>query len=200
MELTLHSTDDQLENYALGRLSDTAIPVLEEHLMICALCQERLDEIENFAFGMRDVLREPVPDASGFRAWFSGFDFLKKPAFALSFAAVAMMAITVFVMNGRTKFAPAAALQLSAIRGEMPFSEPARETDLTLIDAPQSGGPFRVEVVDAMGNSQWSGTAAGSPAGVSVKVDRRLAPGDYFVRLYGAGNQVVHEYGFRVRS
>ena len=190
----MHSTDDQLEYYALGRLADTAIPILEEHLTVCALCQKRLDEIENFALGMQQVLREPAPEAAGF------FDFLKKPAFALSFAAVAVMAIAVFVMNGRTKLAPAASLQLSAMRGEMPVSEPARETDLTLIDAPQVGGPFRVEVVDAMGNPQWSGVAASAPGGISVKVQRNLRPGDYFVRLYGAGNQVMHEYGFRVRS
>ena len=189
MDLMSHSTDDQLENYALGRLSDTAIPVLEEHLMICAVCQGRLDEIGNFAIGMREVLREPVPEAAGF------FDFLKKPAFALSFAAVTMLAIAVFTINGRAKFAPAVSLQLSAMRGEMPVSEPARETDLTLMDAPRSGGPFRVEVVDATGKLQWSG-----PGGVSVKVDRRLVPGDYFVRLYGADNRVVHEYGFRVRN
>lgn len=190
MEPMKHSTDDQLEYYSLGRLSETEIPVLEEHLMVCAVCQERLDGIENFALGMRQVLCEPAPQAAGF------FDFLRRPAFAFSFsfAAVAVLAIAVFAINGRTKFAPAASLQLTAMRGEMPVSGPARETDLTLMDVPQSGGPFRVEVVDATGKLQWTG-----PGGVSVKVQRGLAPGDYFVRLYGADNRVVHEYGFRVR-
>ncbi len=88
-----------------------------------------------------------------------------------------------------------ASLQLTALRGDMQFAPQSRELDLTLTDMPSVGGPFRLEVVDATGNAQWN-----SLAGTVVKVQRQLKPGDYFVRLYGPGNQVLHEYGFRVRS
>ena len=53
-------------------------------------------------------------------------------------------------MGGRSS-RPAASLQLTAMRGEMPITIPAREFDLTLADGPREGGPFRVEVVNAMG-------------------------------------------------
>ena len=205
MELNLHGTDDQLENYVLGRLPDTGVPVLEEHLMVCAACRERLDQIENFALGMQEALKSaPLSDAGtepfSFGTWLRGFGVWGKPAFSLALAAVALAVIAVFVANGRTKFAPVASLQLTAMRGEMPFAAPAREIDLTFVDAPKTGGPFRVEVVDATGNPQWKGVANTGAEGLAVKVQHRLVPGDYFVRLYSANNQVLHEYGFRVRG
>jgi hypothetical protein len=35
---------------------------------------------------------------------------------------------------------------------------------------------------------------------VHVKVMQRLAPGDYFVRLYTASGRMLREYGFRVKT
>ena len=56
------------------------------------------------------------------------------------------------------------------MRGEMPLTVPAREFALTLSDGPREGGPFRVEVVNAMGLSMWSGLVESSPTGIEVKV------------------------------
>jgi hypothetical protein len=54
VEQSIHGTDDHLELYALDRLPDSDMTGLEEHLMICATCRDRLDEIGGFALGMRD--------------------------------------------------------------------------------------------------------------------------------------------------
>ena len=53
-----HRTDDQLEAYALGRLGTSDQPgleLLEEHLMICSTCRDRLEGVEAFASGMKDA-------------------------------------------------------------------------------------------------------------------------------------------------
>ncbi len=53
-----HGTDDQLEAYALGQLATSDQPgleVLEEHLMICSTCRDRLDGVEAFISGMKDA-------------------------------------------------------------------------------------------------------------------------------------------------
>jgi hypothetical protein len=191
VDLNIHTTDDQLEHYALGRLPDSAVPVLEEHLMVCAACQERLDQIEAFALGMRQALQE-TPSINTAPRRRRAFWFLPVAA---AFAAI-IMSIAMFYAGGRAKLIPAASLQLTALRGDMQFVPPSKELDLTLTDVPSGGGPFRVEVVDASGTPQWNSLASGT----SVKVQRQLKPGDYFVRLYGPGNQVLHEYGFRIRS
>jgi anti-sigma factor RsiW len=55
VEHLLHVTEDQLELYVLDRLPDSDLPQLEEHLMTCANCRDRLDEIGAFALGMREA-------------------------------------------------------------------------------------------------------------------------------------------------
>lgn len=196
MEHNFHVTDDQLELYALDRLLDSDLPEFEVHLMMCANCRERMDEIGTFALGMREAPAVAETDRSG---------WLRRPAFSIAMGFV----VLVFVMgivatgiysNGRTSFAPSAALQLTATRGGMPFTAPAREFNLTLADGPREGGPFRVDVVNVTGIAAWSGLAESSPAGAQVKVTHRLGPGDYFVRLYDASGKMLREYGFRIRG
>ena len=196
MGLNFHGMDDRLELYALGRLGDTDLALLEEHLLICAACRERLNEIEDYAIAVRQALKTD-PGVSPARI--NRFASLRWPAFALAVAAVALIGALAVFPGSRTRFAPAATLQLSAIRGEMPVAAPAREFDLTLADAPREGGPFRVEVVSGAGKALWHGITAGDAAVAEVKVKRRLASGDYFVRLYSASGQVLREYGFRIR-
>jgi hypothetical protein len=195
VEHNLHVTDDQLELYALDRLPDSDLPEFEVHLMMCANCRERLDEIGTFALGMREAPAASETD------WFG---WLRRRAFSMAMGFVVLVVVVEIVAtginsNGRTTFAPSAALQLTATRGEMPFTAPAREFNLTLADGPRDGGPFRIDVVNVTGVPAWSGLAESSPAGVQVKVMHRLGPGDYFVRLFDASGQMLREYGFRIR-
>jgi hypothetical protein len=188
VENHFHGTDDQLEQYALGRLPDSDLALLEQHLTICAACRERLDGIGDFAFGMREALStkpEPWPD------WFG---WLRRPAVTMGLAAL-LVVVGIF-SSGGMKFAPSASLQLTAMRGEMPSTVPAREFELTLSDGPREGGPFRVEVVNATGTRVWSGLDVGQ----QFKLQQRLGPGDYFVRIYAASGKMLREYGFRVKT
>jgi predicted anti-sigma-YlaC factor YlaD len=199
VDLNFHGSDEQIESYVLGRMSDLDIPVLEEHLLVCSGCRERLDSMEQFVVGMRELHRaepafaNPVTPRSDWFAW------LRRPAFSMVLAVVALAAIIGVFAGGRTKFAPVATLELTAIRGDVPVAGPARELDLKLSDAPQNGGPFRVEVVDATGHAVWQGVGETSAAGVQVRA-QHLGTGQYFVRLYAASGQLLHEYGFKIRA
>jgi hypothetical protein len=199
VDLNFHGTEDQLEQYALGRLAGADLISLEEHLLLCDACQVRLDDIGAFAIGMREALsfQPAFAPAATSKDWFA---WLRRPVFAMAITGVAaLIAIIAVVSAGGTKVAPTAMLQLTAIRGEMPATAPAREYDLALADAPRAGGPFRVEVVNGNGTSVWKGTAEADSAGAEVKIDENLKQGDYFVRLYAASGQMLHEYGFRIR-
>jgi hypothetical protein len=195
---SFHGTNDQLELYARGRLPESDLPVLEDHLLICKTCCEKLDEIGDFALGMQEALvSAPVAQTAG---WGWGLASLfRRPAFSMALAFVALLVVIGVFSNGRTQFAPSASLQLTAMRGEMPSTIPAREFDLTLSDGPRDGGPFRIEVLNAAGASVWSGLAESGPAGVRFKVTQRLGQGDYFVRLYSVSGKTLREYGFRIR-
>jgi predicted anti-sigma-YlaC factor YlaD len=204
-----HGTDEQLEHYSLGSLSDSDLPVIEAHLLMCAACRERLNGIEDFNIAMRDALSEEsaleavaLKNTESRGGWFKWglLASLRRPAFSMALGCVALIVAMVIFSHGRTKFAPGASLQLTAMRGEMPTTIPARELDLTLSDGPRVGGPFRIEVVNAMGATMWRGAANDRPAGLQVKLMQSLVPGDYFVRLYSADGKELREYGFRIRA
>jgi hypothetical protein len=204
-----HGTDEQLERYSLGSLSDSDLPELEAHLLMCSACRERLNGIEDFSIAMRDALSEefaieavPPENAASRGGWFKWDlpSILRRPAFSMALGCVALIVALFIFSHGRTKFAPSASLQLTAMRGEMAATNPARELDLTLLGGPRAGGPFRIEVVNAAGTTLWRGPAIDRPAGLQFKLMQPLVPGDYFVRLYSADGKEQREYGFRIRT
>ncbi|HWE50295.1 MAG TPA: hypothetical protein VG273_10920, partial [Bryobacteraceae bacterium] len=114
MELNIHGTDDELENYALGRLPEPDSSDLEDHLMLCESCRTRLDYIENFALGMRRALHEaPAPPEFSWKEFCLGL--FKKPTFALAFCAVALLALLAVYAGRSQKTLPVASLQLIAL-------------------------------------------------------------------------------------
>lgn len=56
--LRVHFSDQVLECYAMGRLSNLAGALLEEHLLICTACQTRLVAIEDYVVVLRAALAE----------------------------------------------------------------------------------------------------------------------------------------------
>jgi hypothetical protein len=113
-------------------------------------------------------------------------------------AVVALLAVGIVLYEkSGPALAPVATLELAAMRGGMIATQPAREFDLILTDA--AGGALRVQVVDAAGAEEWNENAVAGARGIEVKVRKALKPGTYFVRLYGPGGQMLHEYGFQVR-
>lgn len=52
-----HITEDILEAYSLGRLPETEVAPIEEHLLVCAACQDRLQATDLFVATIRHVLR-----------------------------------------------------------------------------------------------------------------------------------------------
>src|ERR1035438_2505623 len=57
-----HATDDALERYAMGRSPEPELAGLEEHLLVCESCQDRLALEDSIRQGVRDkgaVLQQP---------------------------------------------------------------------------------------------------------------------------------------------
>jgi hypothetical protein len=186
-----HQTDEQLELYAMGRLPGSEVAVLEEHLLVCIPCQERLDEVEGFAIAMRQAIAmEPaVKERNRWFLWLRP-QLMWAPAFA------AIVLTIVLYLHPARSLPPLASLNLASMRGDVPQVALAQETDLTLTDAPSQPG-IRAEVVDSTGIRVWSGQLGD---GRQVKIATQLAPGSYFVRLFDPPGKLLHEYGFNVRA
>ncbi len=197
MDHKTHLSEEQLEQYIQRRMDTPDLDSTEEHLFICSVCRERLEETENYITGLKEALRErPLAAPARASGW---FDWLRRPAFSMAIGFAALILIVAVFSNSRNKFAPSASLVLTAVRGETPQTTPAQQFDLTLSDSPKEGGPFKVDVVTANGGSVWSGLAVPGPNGMVINEPRALDAGDYFVRLSAPDGRIVREYGFRVR-
>ena len=195
---SLHYTDDELELYSLGRLTEERTAMLEEHLLLCVSCQDRLDHAETFALAMRHAIKsEPAgPIRENWRAWFRLPAIRAVAGFAMAVLIAGFYWNSIGEKPGTVISTSLASLQLTATRGESPAIRPAGETELTLTDAP-AGLELHAEVVNSSGAAVWNGTPS-SEGG--IRLQKSLPPGDYFVRLYGQGGKLLHEYGFRVVS
>ena len=60
-----HISDDDLERYAMLTLGEAEIERLEDHLLICPKCRERLDEIERYVAAMRAAAAKIRDSESG---------------------------------------------------------------------------------------------------------------------------------------
>ena len=49
----VHISDDDLERYALEPLPEAELAPLEEHLLICSECRNRLEATEQYVMAMR---------------------------------------------------------------------------------------------------------------------------------------------------
>jgi hypothetical protein len=204
VDATFHESDEKLELYALERLPDSEVIRMEEHLLVCDTCRDRLEDNATFALGMRDALREAGQTASarGFSAEKSGwFGWLRQPQFAYAGAlAVALLAVVLIWQGGKSSVPALASLQLTAMRGEVvPVVSPTQQLDLNLSGVNEAVAPL-VEVADAKaGGVVWSGTPVVSGGTARVKVSKVLAAGDYVARYYDAPGHLEHEYEFRVK-
>ncbi len=52
----LHIPEDDLELYALDRLADDKAAPVEEHLLVCEQCRERLSGLDEYVKAMRAAL------------------------------------------------------------------------------------------------------------------------------------------------
>jgi hypothetical protein len=192
-----HESEDRLELYALRRLPDSEVERVENHLLICDACRDRLEDVSAFAFSMRQMLREnPVIESNP--RWFAWL----RPGLAMAgaFAAV-LLAVGVYRMSGDAHVVPVASLQLTALRGsEVRTVIRARELDLAFTDAPASS---RLDIVDVNNVTVWTGTLRSGARRVEAtfaqaKITQVLSPGDYFARVYTGAGQPLHEYQFTV--
>jgi anti-sigma factor RsiW len=58
-----HIAEDVLESYVMVRLSDAEIAAVEEHLLICQACRERLERLDDFVGSIRSAAAATAGEA-----------------------------------------------------------------------------------------------------------------------------------------
>jgi anti-sigma factor RsiW len=183
-----HITDDEIEGYSLGALAAEPAALLEEHLLVCESCRQRLSESDEFVRAMEAgaarLRREPVPDRPLARL-------------VAVFAGAAILVLTALIwVRSRPAEPPVATVTLNAARETGVVARAAANYRLSL--APELTGlpaspKYRVEVVGASGAYLWQGSYPGAVLGP-------LAPGMYFVRIYSPRRDLSREYALQVEK
>jgi hypothetical protein len=206
-----HALEDHLERYAIGTLLGADEEVLEEHLLICLFCQERLTYIDGYVRTMRAAIATLSADDSP--SWRSLWD---RVAFAMAAPKVAWAGIAVVVLSllllasaywpwsAATNSAPVTVVLQASRGGAGPAgaTAPGRlplELEADLLGLPPSSG-LGLEVVNARGAAMQRASIRLESGRWSALLPGGLAPGRYWVRLRssGEGSELLREYALRV--
>jgi len=204
-----HVLDDHLESYVMCRLQEEETEVLEDHLLFCASCQQRLTETQQriaatriAAKRVREELSRPEPKGS-LGSFISNL-IQARPVWAM--AATAALAV-VLLAPRLLQHPPSAAYQevsLTAMRGgEAAFdAEHGRPLRLQLdVRDLAISSDIQVTVVSAEGVLVWSSSRIDRPNEQSlvVRLDSSLRAGQYWVRVVRTPDQILREYSLRLR-
>lgn len=94
MNLDHHISEDILEQYALGRLSDDASAPVEEHLLVCPTCQDALQEADEYIRAIKAAVSSLEREAAGDSRFVRDFRIqqrLSKPQRLAHFAALLLL-------------------------------------------------------------------------------------------------------------
>jgi len=184
---------EDLERYSMGNTSVVESETIEEHLLTCEDCRDRLHETDDYLRAMRTSAARLRRDEEygPRRQW-------RFPAWLPALAAAACVLLVIFAVRFGHPPAPIAAVSLTALRGSGPGSSAPAGRELMLhpdLTGLADASSYRLEVVDQTGRPVRQGTIARAQNGIRVQ---GLAAGLYFVRLYLPAGELLREYGLQI--
>jgi hypothetical protein len=197
-----HPEEDYLERYVMKTCSEQELVAIEEHLLICEQCRARLSCAEEWVLLMKSALPLSPPPKRVPRWHLSiGQLFTRPIAMAAGCAALAAILLATPLLL-RERPVQEELVPLSASRGGANQGDPAADSHRFLrlrLDVTDLAEPLQGQVVDDAGGIVLS--QAISLSNPDLKLDQRLKPGTYWVRVNsGAGDHsTLREYSLRVR-
>jgi hypothetical protein len=190
-----HVDDEDLERYSMGTISPESSVLVEEHLLMCEACRDRLRETDSYLPDVRGASAQwrrdqRTVDGRGWRwpAW--------HPAFAAAACGLVLMVIALRMVRSH---GPAVAVSLSALRGIGAGSSAPAGRDLDLhpdLTGLSEAPSYRLEIVDQTGRPVREGTLVRAQFGIKVP---GLDAGLYFVRVYLPAGELLREYGLQIQ-
>jgi predicted anti-sigma-YlaC factor YlaD len=203
----LHPSNDVLEKYSLGHLPESELERVEEHLFVCEQCRDELTLVDSYIQDLKEacrtVKRQAQPERVTWRERFSRLFTIPKPVIACACAAVVLAILAPFA-NYRSVTGSPITVQIDTYRGTEDLSAvqtAARHSLRLMFNASilPASASYRAEVVNAAGSQLWTGPATHDNAALVAVVNLSLNPGQYWVRLYDARNNLVRESALRLK-
>jgi hypothetical protein len=191
-----HLGEELLEQYSVGCLAESEVARVEEHVLLCESCQEKLELVDSWVRSVRRAGAQlPAESKSIWQLW-------RLPQFVPALAATVFLVFAAGVGLQITKKGAVApfAIALEATRGESVALVPAGKP--LLIQPGLEGLPrfsqYRLEIVDQSGHPvREARLQAGS--GVARTSIPSIAAGVYFARVYSPTGELLREYGIEAK-
>lgn len=187
-------SDRQTEDYLFGRLPEPELAEVEEHLLFCASCQEKVKQEQQFILEFKEAA-----DPSGGRRRNSKWQWLALSGVAASLVLAIWLSVSVGSRSGGEAEPVLVALNVtrSPVQ-EQPASAPRGRPIRLSLDLEQlpSHDRYAVEVAEAGGRVVFTGSAPAYGGALSVEVPP-LKSGAHWVRLQGGGVP-LREYALRI--
>ena len=207
-------TDREVEDRAFQRLSGLQLNHVEEHLLFCNLCLDRVEGEEQFAAEVKAGLRH-IEEAKASKAratirragvvGFLDLSWNRPLAWMGGTAAVgAAILMAVFLVPRQSGTAEETLVALSVQRsGSVTEATPARAgapvrlsidvTELRLV------AQYKLEIVDSTGRQVAQAVVSRSGQTLAWPRALKLSPGSYWVRVYDGGGdgELLREFALR---
>jgi hypothetical protein len=192
----LHIQEDVLDRYAMGTLEEESIAVVEEHMLECPLCQNRLAGADEFLTNFRAAATQLQLDRSAaqpVRIWAHA-----RVLWAGAAAAVVLLAVLISREPDAVRFAPPTVVMQSLRGPEAGAHVDARRPFLLAFDITQPSTPvaYEIVIVNAGGNEILR-TGAQVRSGRLTASINKLPRGSYWVRVFRKQDtrDLIAEYG-----
>jgi len=205
----LHIETEDLELYAMGRISEDRCSVLEEHLLLCSHCQNRLEEFDQFLKAFRQAAAQAPQVAPSFsarlREFFSSW-VLARPSYALGAVATAVLAVVILVPRQTETVLGTYAVTMDSTRGENlagVVSAPAHhrlQLSLDLRGVPPRDR-YTVTIASATGDVLFTTSVEPAAGRLAVNTESGLKAGEYWIRVGepGTPSALLREFGLQVK-
>lgn len=200
-----HIESETLEQYAMETLPEPQMADFEEHLLVCAGCQDRLEETDAYIQALRAVAPQLRKERASLLArilpgWLNPLRG-RSPVWAVAMAALMVVVGTEWSGRQVTQ-TELAVVALETSRGADGISQAhavagapvALSFDLHELPVYTS---YYLEIVDSVGSKVWAASAEARAGQILKILDRALGKGNYFVRLYAPNRELLREYSLR---
>ncbi len=196
-----HVSEDQLERYSAGNLPETAVARVEEHVLICETCQDKLAFADAWVGSVRRAGAQLRREPERARAFWQR---LRLPHFvpALAASLIVLFAVGWFLQSNKRVAVAPLAVSLEATRGEAVAHVPAHQP-LAIhpnLDGLPQFSAYRLQIVDAVGKQVFQSSLAPVPGQDPASIVSGVTPGVYFARVYSPAGDLLREYALEARA
>jgi len=209
-------TEREVEEFLFNRLSGVTREVIEEHLLVCQKCQDRVEKEEDYLGTFRAAARvceEAALERSFYGAPKQGFiagwisrlaqavGWTKRRLWTVALASLLLMSIAVLWQYGvRGREFQDVSLELH--RGAFVSAEARAGVPLSLSISVEdlAAGAYTIELVDAAGTALARTQSSVSGPKLVWRLDNSYPAGTYWIRLRRLEDAavLVREYGLKL--